>query len=1218
MSVLSNLACLILMAVQQPQPEHRLTLQPAVGPFAATAAVAVSPDGTLVASTTQTGIVYLWNRETRRIVRVYPGIVDTTDWVAFTADGKSLITLNGNKQIGRLDLASGSRTVVCEAPGSVYRSLVRSTSTGSIVALIAVPEQKDGKPFYVNRLMRVATTTGAKPTVSKTEVDLTAFDVTPDGTSLIAGMSDGSIKKFDLATLASTAQIAPARAHAWVSASVSQSGALLAIADDESVVSVIGLRSGTQSQFQFPKNFPSAVTLTGDDRGLVVAMANGQCYLQPIPSGKVVNKHFEGVFEGEINSTESFAYDPSRRHFFIGSGSGGVHELDAQFNVVGHYAAASMPTAQVSATISRGLVAAQLDSTFLWDFRTGAPTRLKTLHKRFALGAVMSEDGSRVLTAGDTQLLQVSDLTKPGSTARAVNSERLPFIGMELASFGGTSTLLCAKGEDESTLLAINESTGKVLWQHDVEGVTEVGFNADVSKIALIRSSEVSVFDPQTQKESPRITVTGFAQDAFFSGQSMIILCDSGESKIIDLRDFSQKSLKTRGGCSSGLNVGDRGWLVGFEDGHLQLMDTSGKVLKQTVAHGGEVFSMCSIQGAQLWATCGLDGTVNIWDTDLKLVATLIVKSEDDWAVVSPDGRFDAANGGRVSVAHWVYDQEPIELEQLKADYYEPGLLAKLLKLNNEPLRTIVPLSSQTISLPPQVVTKIEGTNVTISAKNRGGGIGRVEVFLNGVIVRTLRPNDPKAQTARFSLSLLDQDFESRMLPVSATENPNQVKVLGYNYDSGTNSNPEYLAGRAVVVTPPRKASAAEKPSIFALCVGVSDYAGDALDLQFAAKDATDFARVVGEGATTWLGTESVHIKLLTSAKGGENSATAENIRASLKEIASQAKAQDIVLIYLSGHGIQQEGSKDYFYLASGADSGTVGLDASAKLRGLSGEEILQSLTNIKARKQGLILDTCASGALGSALTRPRDVSTDMRLSWERMKDRSGVFILAGCAADAVSYEASRFGQGLLTYALIEAIKREDKVFASESSISPIPFLELSTLFATVESRVPQLAAEMGLGGIQRPEFKAGVAGSRGFFVGQFSQEMRAKISLPNPRLILVKPGNIRDENDPTDGDSIGLAALVSEALEAESSRGANGKISYWKSAPHPGAMQLRGKYNRQGDKLTATLFLIAFSPDGERLKEQLVGQRTFEVAGDIKGLLPQVLEWVTSTQKSS
>ena len=52
-------------------------------------------------------------------------------------------------------------------------------------------------------------------------------------------------------------------------------------------------------------------------------------------------------------------------------------------------------------------------------------------------------------------------------------------------------------------------------------------------------------------------------------------------------------------------------------------------------------------------------------------------------------------------------------------------------------------------------------------------------------------------------------------------------------------------------------------------------------------------------------------------------------------------------------------------------------------------------------------------------LTEKRDVPGSQVRALERVKDRNGLHLLAGAAADASSYEASRYGQGLLTYSLL-------------------------------------------------------------------------------------------------------------------------------------------------------------------------------------------------------
>ena len=69
--------------------------------------------------------------------------------------------------------------------------------------------------------------------------------------------------------------------------------------------------------------------------------------------------------------------------------------------------------------------------------------------------------------------------------------------------------------------------------------------------------------------------------------------------------------------------------------------------------------------------------------------------------------------------------------------------------------------------------------------------------------------------------------------------------------------------------------------------------------------------------------------------------------------------------------------------------------------------------------EQVLILDTCRSGRKVEKLTEKRDVPGSQVRALERVKERTEVHVLAGCAADSVSYEASRYGQGILTYSLL-------------------------------------------------------------------------------------------------------------------------------------------------------------------------------------------------------
>ena len=70
---------------------------------------------------------------------------------------------------------------------------------------------------------------------------------------------------------------------------------------------------------------------------------------------------------------------------------------------------------------------------------------------------------------------------------------------------------------------------------------------------------------------------------------------------------------------------------------------------------------------------------VKIWDLESKKeIATLVHVDSEDWIVLGPDGLFDASPNA-MSLLYYTVEtngkQEIIELEQLKARYYEPGLL---------------------------------------------------------------------------------------------------------------------------------------------------------------------------------------------------------------------------------------------------------------------------------------------------------------------------------------------------------------------------------------------------------------------------------------------------------------------------------------------------------------------------------------------------------------
>src|SRR4029077_10242945 len=116
----------------------------------------------------------------------------------------------------------------------------------------------------------------------------------------------------------------------------------------------------------------------------------------------------------------------------------------------------------------------------------------------------------------------------------------------------------------------------------------------------------------------------------------------------------------------------------------------------------------------------------------------------------------------------------------------------------------------------------------------------------------------------------------------------------------------------------------------------------------------------------------------------------------------------------------------------------------------VSSEELTRWIKDIPALQQVMVLDTCAAGAAAVKLTAKRDISGDQGRAIERLKDRTGFHVLMGCSADRVSYEASQYAQGLLTYSLLEGMRG--------AALRRGEYVDVSKLFQYAADRVPELA----------------------------------------------------------------------------------------------------------------------------------------------------------------
>ena len=158
------------------------------------------------------------------------------------------------------------------------------------------------------------------------------------------------------------------------------------------------------------------------------------------------------------------------------------------------------------------------------------------------------------------------------------------------------------------------------------------------------------------------------------------------------------------------------------------------KELRRFEGHGSNILAVGFTADGSRVMSGSMDKTARLWDVETgRELCRLVSFRDSTWAVIDPEGRFDASNGGDVEGLHWVVGNEPIALNQLKERYYDPGLLAKYMGFKKEPLRDVAAFKD--VKLFPEVklaAPTAEKQKLGIELVNRGGGIGRVVVKVNG------------------------------------------------------------------------------------------------------------------------------------------------------------------------------------------------------------------------------------------------------------------------------------------------------------------------------------------------------------------------------------------------------------------------------------------------------------------------------------------------------
>lgn len=456
-------------------------------------------------------------------------------------------------------------------------------------------------------------------------------------------------------------------------------------------------------------------------------------------------------------------------------------------------------------------------------------------------------------------------------------------------------------------------------------------------------------------------------------------------------------------------------------DWSLRLFDRSGKELWKMAIPSVAWSVNISGDGRLAVAAFG-DGTIR-WYRMMdgkELLAFFPHNDRKRWVLWTPSGYYDASPGAEELIG-WHINNGADEAAyffpaaRFRTTAYRPDVTAKILttldedeaarRADEEANRRQQSLDIAR-SLPPvvEIISPVDGayvSSVEITVRFRlltpsGEPVTGIKIFVDGRPVETIRGLGAP-QSGRVE--------DVREIIVKIPERDSEIAVIAENRFSTSDPAMVRVKWRG------RTAHYIVKPTLYAVAIGVNDYASDGLtNLRFSAKDAQDFAAALTRQKGGLYG--EVIIQVLVNEY-----ATKDEILGGFDWLERETTSRDVAMIFLSGHGINDR-TGQYFYLPQRAD-----LNSLRRTSVLFSD--IKTLVESLPGKALFFIDTCHAGNVMGKRGRKSAMPDIMGLVNELSSAENGAVVFASSTGNQSSLESEEWGNGAFTMALVEGMDGE-------------------------------------------------------------------------------------------------------------------------------------------------------------------------------------------------
>lgn len=318
-------------------------------------------------------------------------------------------------------------------------------------------------------------------------------------------------------------------------------------------------------------------------------------------------------------------------------------------------------------------------------------------------------------------------------------------------------------------------------------------------------------------------------------------------------------------------------------------------------------------------------------------LASLHIKN-DEWALFDHLGFFASSPNGTNLIRYhqnqgFGKEAKIIDNSQLYEKLYRPDIMLK--KLSKQKVDTDIDVKSIIKKvIPPKIrivsskMTDDKNLDIIYEVCDGGSGISNTSLVLNGVEINPQK-------TRGFSI-VQDSTTSCKAYKNAITlpDGENTIEIRSFDKDKIISSTSNKLPVKAT-------SKQAHKPNLHFVSLAVSKYKNKELDLKYPVMDSLALKNTLQSKSKNVFGN-------IFSYELHDSNVTSKEIDKLFNKISNSAKADDIFVLYLAGHGKTDEKDGLYYFYTH---------DDSLSVSTLRGQ-----ISKIQAQKSLILIDTCNSG----------------------------------------------------------------------------------------------------------------------------------------------------------------------------------------------------------------------------------------------------------------